>query len=336
MEALKPTCPFCSCNETKRHTCYETQHHGRREIFRCVDCGYYFSKTFNTFLAGIRTPISVVIKVITARTEGLGFNATCRTFAIGKNTLLDWERRFCGLKQTLLLYALLHDFLNLVIEGDEVYTRVSKNVAPDESKGWTIVLMDRASRFLWELGCGKKDRKLFRKALRTLSRIAMRTKNIALITDGERRYGNILLEICHELVKTGGRGRPRKTLKKGVKVRIKNKGSQAHKKGRKRPKYQAPVPEHPQTTQDIDNSAIHANHCEAYNSSLRRRNSTFRRETNTYAKNQEGLQRTLDVHWVVHNFMRTHFTTKKVPAVALGILDKKLTWNELFMIPMAA
>jgi hypothetical protein len=30
------------------------------------------------------------------------------------------------------------------------------------------------------------------------------------------------------------------TLKKGVKVRLKNKGVQAHKKGPKRPKYQAP------------------------------------------------------------------------------------------------
>lgn len=45
---------------------------------------------------------------------------------------------------------------------------------------------------------------------------------------------------------------------------------------------------------------------------------------------------TLDVYWVVHNFMRPHFTTKEVPAVALGILDKRLYWDELFMIFMAA
>ena len=44
----------------------------------------------------------------------------------------------------------------------------------------------------------------------------------------------------------------------------------------------------------------------------------------------------LDIYWVVHNFMRVHFTTGKVPAVALGILDKGLSWEELFMIPIAA
>ena len=27
-----------------------------------------------------------------------------------------------------------------------------------------------------------------------------------------------------------------------------------------------------------------------------------------------------DVYWVVYNFMRPHFTTKEVPAVAMGII----------------
>ena len=48
------------------------------------------------------------------------------------------------------LYALVHEFLELVIEGDEAYTKVQKNVSPDQSPGWTILLMDRASRFIWE------------------------------------------------------------------------------------------------------------------------------------------------------------------------------------------
>jgi hypothetical protein len=47
-------------------------------------------------------------------------------------------------------------------EGDELYTRVKKHVAPDESQGWTVVLMDRATRFLWDMHCGRKDRKMFK------------------------------------------------------------------------------------------------------------------------------------------------------------------------------
>lgn len=79
-------------------------------------------------------------------------------------------------------------------------------------------------------------------------------------------------------------------------------------------------------------ASIHANHVEAFNASLRRRNAVFRRKTNTYAKSRDHLQRTLDVYWVVHNFVRVHFTTRVVPAVKLGILKVGISWSQLFMI----
>ena len=117
-----------------------------------------------------------------------------------------------------------------------------------------------------------------------------------------------------------------------MKVRLKNKGSQAHKRGRKRPKYQAPKPEHPDTEQTIINKDIHANHLEAFNSALRRRMACYRRRTNTYAKEQAVLQTRLDAYWVLHNFIRPHFTTKLIPAVASGILDQPLSWDEIMRI----
>lgn len=52
--------------------------------------------------------------------------------------------------------------------------------------------MDRASRFIWELDCGTKDRKLFKKAIAILEQIANRTNDLSLLTDGERRYGNFI------------------------------------------------------------------------------------------------------------------------------------------------
>ncbi|MCY7332815.1 MAG: hypothetical protein LH649_09190, partial [Pseudanabaena sp. CAN_BIN31] len=74
---------------------------------------------------------------------------------------------------------------------------------------------------------------------------------------------------------------------------------------------------------------------EAFNASMRRRNATFRRKTNTYAKSRENLQRTLDVFWLVHNFVRVHFTTKVVPAVKLGILKVGISWTQLLTIRYA-
>src|SRR6059058_2916179 len=120
-----------------------------------------------------------------------------------------------------------------------------------------------------------------------------------------------------------------------VHVRIKNKGSQAHKKGPKRPKYQSPWAEHPETNRMIAEADIHANHAEAFFSSLRRKCATFRRKTNMYAKSTKGLQRLLHVYWVVHNFLRVHFTTREVPAVALGVIERRLSAGEIFHMQMA-
>ena len=285
-------------------------------------------------MENLTKPISFIIQVLKARTDGTGFNATCRVFGISKNTLLDWENRFSKLKEVLMLYTLIHNFISLVIEGDEFYTKVGENVPVEDCEGWTIVLMERASRFIFGLKAGKKERTLFLWAARMVRDLVEQSGDVTLLTDGERRYGNLLFEICNEVIRSGERGRPPKALRKGLKVRLKNKGSQ--RKKNRREKYETPHREHPETNQNISDTEIHANHAEAFNSSIRRRNSACRRRTNTYSKKVTALQRTLDMFLVVHNFIRVHFTTKQVPAVSLGILDKGLSWNEVLMIQITA
>jgi len=123
-----------------------------------------------------------------------------------------------------------------------------------------------------------------------------------------------------------------KTLKEGVTVRVKNKEPQAHKREQKKPKYQATYPQHPETYNNISNEETHANHVEANNSAMHHKCSPYRRKTNTYAKSTSGLQRILNVYWVIHNFVRVHFTTKEVPAVSLGVIDSALTFGHLLGI----
>jgi len=280
----------------------------------------------------LRTPVSKIQMVLEALNNGMGINAASGTFRVSKNSIYEWQARLAGLKEVLQLYALCHHFVQQLIEGDELYTKVERNKPAADSEGWTIVLMDRASRFLWELSCGEKDYTLFEQAIQILAKVVAQTADLSLLTDGERRYGNLLFDICHEVIRTGRPGRPKMTLPKGAKVRVKNKGSQAHKRGPKRPKYQTPHHEHPETPQNLPNEAIHANHLEAFNAALRRKLACYRRRTNTYAKNQSALQQRLDAHWVLHNFVHAHFTTKQVPAVALGILSSGLSWQQLFSI----
>jgi hypothetical protein len=272
----------------------------------------------------IKSPISKVAGVLKVRSEGLGVRATGRCFGMHKNTVIEWEKRFSAQKAPLMLYTLCHEFITLTFEGDELYTLVGKRGQPSDSKGWTAVIMERASRFIVDQRCGKKDEKMFRNVMSTVAEYIKQSQDVSFLSDGERRYGNRLFDLCSHQLNDDEQDDSAKTLPEGVRVRIKNKGSQNTKPENRRPKYEAPWREHPDTKQTLNNSDIHANHIEAQNAALRRRNSAFRRRTNTYAKSSKGLQRTLDVHQIIHNFVRPHWTTGQVPAVALGVLEKPL------------
>jgi hypothetical protein len=50
-------------------------------------------------------------------------NASERVFGFTNKTILNWEKRLAALQETLFLYALIHEFLQLIIEGDELYKK---------------------------------------------------------------------------------------------------------------------------------------------------------------------------------------------------------------------
>ena len=111
MELLRRKCPVCHSSDVKYHAPSTTKNHDGRVIYKCENCPVYFSETKNTFMEGLKTPVSVIWQVLKARTEGMGLNAAARTFEKAKNTILAWERKFIDLHQVLFLYALVHEFL---------------------------------------------------------------------------------------------------------------------------------------------------------------------------------------------------------------------------------
>jgi hypothetical protein len=141
-----------------------------------------------------------------------------------------------------------------------------------------------------------------------------------------------LFEICHEVVINLKTKETKTTLIRGVKVRLKNKGKKNRDHGGSKPKVEAPFPEHPETKQNLKDSDIQANRLEAFNGGLRRKLTCFLRRTNFYAKQTSRLQQRLDLHWILHNFVWSHFTTKQVPAVHLGILEEPLNFMDLLKV----
>ncbi|MBF0174976.1 MAG: hypothetical protein HQL83_16280 [Magnetococcales bacterium] len=86
----------------------------------------------------LKSPISKVSLAIRMRDEGMGLRETGRVVGAHKNTIAEWEERFAGQKETLMLYGLCHEFLRLSFEGDELYTIVGKRTDPSQSSGWTF------------------------------------------------------------------------------------------------------------------------------------------------------------------------------------------------------
>lgn len=111
MDLFSQNCPYCDGSQVHAHTRHTTQTNGTRTMHHCRSCDSYFSETFATAIAGLRTPLSRIIEVLKARTEGQGLNATARIFGVSKKSIIDWEWRLSELKPTLLLYGLIHQFL---------------------------------------------------------------------------------------------------------------------------------------------------------------------------------------------------------------------------------
>ena len=120
-------CPHCLSEHIKDYSVYETKNNGTRKLYQCIECHQVFSETKKTFLEGLKKPLSLIIKVLNARSEGMGFNAVGRVFEISKNTLLEWEWRFADLKGPLLIYALLHTIAVITGVKTQIFMQVSEN-----------------------------------------------------------------------------------------------------------------------------------------------------------------------------------------------------------------
>jgi transposase-like protein len=90
MELNNCHCPKCQSKNYKTHTSYTVSNGEERNIYRCQECGNYFSQTKNTPLAGLRKPLSFIIPVLEAVNGGMSINAACRTFGTSKKSIKRW------------------------------------------------------------------------------------------------------------------------------------------------------------------------------------------------------------------------------------------------------
>ena len=68
-------------------------------MYHGASCGGSFADTKQTPLAHWKTPLSVLVQVLSALTEGVGINAATRLYGVSKNSIYRWQERLSGVKK---------------------------------------------------------------------------------------------------------------------------------------------------------------------------------------------------------------------------------------------
>jgi transposase len=50
-------------------------------------------------MAQLKTPLAVIVQVLSALTEGMGINAATRLYGVSKNSIYRWQERLSGIKK---------------------------------------------------------------------------------------------------------------------------------------------------------------------------------------------------------------------------------------------
>jgi transposase-like protein len=99
MTLTQRRCPYCAGGNVAAQRIYTIQCGAPRAMYQCAGCERAFSETSNTPLAHLKTPIALVVQVLTALTEGVGINAATRLYGVSKNSIYRWQARLSGLKK---------------------------------------------------------------------------------------------------------------------------------------------------------------------------------------------------------------------------------------------
>ncbi|MEO0377782.1 MAG: IS1 family transposase [Cyanobacteria bacterium P01_A01_bin.17] len=317
-------CPHCNGRHLRKAG-FGVRQSQKVQRYWCVDCNRRFSDHANTPMFSVRKPIEQVERVLAMRSEGMGIRAVSRVEHISPQTVINWEKRLAA--KVDAWSPPVPEEADITAEGDEVYTRVNKNHPAHKSQGWTLNIMERQSRDWWVGLVGLRDNALFEAGMQRFWNWAQSALFIRLFTDGERRYSQSLWPVASIFLKKEETSRDyhhRKVWRYVLEVACKIKGSQGN------PRRAWCYREHPLTAIS-DESEVHANHQEAFNASLRRRCSGYRRRQNLYAKQREGLQRSVDVQRLIHNWVRVHISLpdKSTPAMSMGYIERPVTLREI-------
>lgn len=121
-------CPDCQSQQIVKNGKITLQDRTAVQKYLCKVCRKQFNNRTGTPMARLRTPSTVVTLAMSVRTEGMGVRATGRSLGKSHSTIIRWENRLA--QQASQWSPPAPGTADITVEGDEVYTRVRKNLPP--------------------------------------------------------------------------------------------------------------------------------------------------------------------------------------------------------------
>jgi transposase-like protein len=310
---MKIQCPFCKSEAYKTH---QKNGHGCNTIYRCMDCGRFFSERRFTGYSGLKLAPEKIIQIVNCLVEGLSLRATSRLVGVEKKTVVRVMLHAAELCQRVMDTRLCN-LRSRYLQGDELWRFTGKKEQhcsfEDKHNGhhvgdtWIFLVIDAESKLIPSFVVSP-DRGLpaARQLMEDLaSRLALRPQ---ISTDGLRSY-------IWGIEQAFGAGVDYGMLTKSYQERDGNLELTGA--------LPRPVSGNPEVAH------ISTSYAEGNNLNCRTFLRRLTRLTNAFSKRVENLAAALRLYLCHYNFVRIHGSLRITPAMAAGVTDHLWTIEEM-------
>ena len=121
-------CPHCQSSTVVKNGTKSLKDGTPIQRYRCRDCNRVFNERTGTPMAGLRTSRKDVGLALKMRSEGMALRASGRVLGYSHSTIANWEERLA--RHATAWSPPAPNVPELTLEGDELYTRIGKNLPP--------------------------------------------------------------------------------------------------------------------------------------------------------------------------------------------------------------
>lgn len=325
MQPQNIVCPFA--DEPSNHKIGVHSQQERR--YKCHICNKTFSENIGTPLYGLKTPLWVVILVVTLLAYGCPVQAIVMAFGLDERTLTSWHRK-AGQHGKLVQEKLVCQggLIMSQIQGDELYAKTQHGAV------WIATAIDVFSRlFIWGEVSIERKSYLIEKVVKQ-ARLSLKPDQgyILWVTDGFKAWASMINKQFRKPVYTGKQGRPCLVLPETIQIAqvIKRRVEKRIVEIERRLLHGdwSIVNDIIQRTQ-IDSGKVNTAYVERLNATFRGWIPALTRRSRTPSNRRKNMEAALFWTGVNYNFCREHASLGGSPAMAVGLTEQLWSVRDL-------